>query len=47
MTPREWLRCAWTWLRWRIGCPLVARNPFSRKVSPDRVARMLPEEGTP
>ena len=47
MTPRQWLRAAWTWLVWRIACPLVTRNPLSRKGSEGPVAAMLPEEEAP
>ena len=47
MTPRLWLCCALTWLRWRMIGPLVARNPLSRKGAERPVAPMLPEEDTP
>jgi hypothetical protein len=47
MTPIQWLRASWTWLRWRIIDPLVARNPLSRKGSEPPVAPLLPEEDTP
>lgn len=47
MTARQWLRCAWTWIRWRIAYPLVTRKPLSRKGSERPVAGMLREEVEP
>lgn len=47
MTPRQWLRCAWTWLLWRIMRPLVTRKRYSRKDSGRHGDSWVPEEDTP